>query len=307
VHIDADLHFDRRRSIMTGRGTHGSPARLTLASGMALIMALSTACQVSEDEEVQLGRQNAEQVNAQLRLVHDPAVTGYVQQLGLAIARTTSRADLDWQFFVVDSKEVNAFALPGGFIYVNRGLIERAHRLDELAGAIGHEIGHVVRRHSVQQVEKQTGANVAVGLGCTLTRLCNSDVARAAIQVGGAALFARYSRTDEAEADSEAVINVIRVGLDPEGIPSLFRRLLEERRTSPLRIAAFFASHPLEEDRIRATEREIAALDPAELKDLKRDDPSYRSFRAAVAALPAPPEPPPQDQISPGQLRRGDQ
>jgi beta-barrel assembly-enhancing protease len=293
--------------MMTGRGMHDSLARLALASSMALSIALATACQVSEDEEVQLGRQNAEQVNAQLRLVHDPAVTGYVQQLGLAIARTTSRADLDWQFFVVDSKEVNAFALPGGFIYVNRGLIERAHRLDELAGAIGHEIGHVVRRHSVQQMEKQTGANVAVGLGCTLTRLCNSDVARAAIQVGGAALFARYSRTDEAEADSEAVINVIRVGLDPEGIPSLFRRLLEERRTSPLRIAAFFASHPLEEDRIRATEREIAALDPAELKDLKRDDPSYRSFRAAVAALPPSPEPPPQDQISPGRLRQGDQ
>jgi predicted Zn-dependent protease len=245
-------------------------------------------------------------VNAQLRLVHDPAVAGYVQQLGLAIASTTSRADLDWQFFVVDSKEVNAFALPGGFIYVNRGLIERAQRLDELAGAIGHEIGHVVRRHSVQQMEKQTGANVAVGLGCTLTRLCNSDVARAAIQVGGAALFARYSRKDEAEADSVAVLNVIRVGIDPEGIPSLFRRLLEERRTSPLRIEAFFASHPLEEDRIQATEREIASLDPSQLQGLKRDDPSYQAFRAAVAALAPSPEPPPQDQISPGQLRAGD-
>ena len=291
---------------MTGRDRHGSLARRALASTMALTLALTMSCQVSEDEEVQLGRQNAEQVNAHLRLVRDPAVTGYVQQLGLAIAHTTSRADLDWQFFVVDSKEVNAFALPGGFIYVNRGLIERAQQLDELAGAIGHEIGHVVRRHSVQQLEKQTGANVAVGLGCTLTRLCNSDVARAAIQVGGAALFARYSRKDEAEADSEAVINVIHVGLDPEGIPALFRRLLEERRRSPLRIEAFFASHPLEEDRIQATEREIAALDPAERENLRRDDPSYRAFHAAVAALPPSPEPPPQDQISPGQLRQGD-
>jgi predicted Zn-dependent protease len=286
---------------MAGRGIHGTLVRAFVAS----ILALTAACQVSEDQEVQLGRQNAAQVNAQLRLVQDPAITGYVQQLGLAIAHTTSRADLDWQFFVVDSKEVNAFALPGGFIYVNRGLIERAQELDELAGALGHEIGHVVRRHSVQQMEKQTGANVAVGLGCTLTRLCNSDVARAAIQVGGAALFARYSRKDEAEADSEAVINVIRVGIDPHGIPSLFHRLLEERRTSPRFIEAFFASHPLEEDRIRATEREIAALDPRMLQGLKRDDPSYHAFHAAVEALPPPPEPPPQDQLSPGQLRRG--
>lgn len=277
---------------------------LTRAAAVVSIAFLAS-CQVSEDQEVQLGRQNAEQVNAQLRLVRDPVVTKYVQDLGLSIARTTSRAELDWRFFVVDSREVNAFALPGGFIYVNRGLIERAQHLDELAGALGHEIGHVVRRHSVSQLEKQTGANVAVGLGCTLTRLCNSDVARAAIQVGGAALFARYSRRDEAEADSEAVVNVIRAGLDPEGIPVLFRRLIEERRTSPLRIEAFFASHPLEEDRIRATEREIQAIDPAQLQGLQRDDPSYQEFRKVLDALPHPPEPPPQEQIAPEQLRSG--
>ena len=272
-------------------------------TGAAMVM-LAVACGVSEDQEVQIGRQNAEQINSQLALVRDPIVTNYVRDLGLSIARTTPRADLDWQFFVVNSREVNAFALPGGFIYVNRGLIERADRLDELAGAIGHEIGHVVRRHSVQQMEKQTGANLAVGLGCTLTRICNSDVARAAIQVGGAALFARYSRTDEAEADSEAVLNVTAAGLNPEGITALFRRLIEERRTAPLRIAAFFASHPLEEDRVVATEREIAALDPRQLQGLRRDDPSYQAFRAHLMSLPLPPEPPAQDQLSPDQLRR---
>jgi predicted Zn-dependent protease len=273
-----------------------------LAGAMALAFAAG-ACGVSEDQEVQLGRQNAEQVNAHLPLVRDPAAVDYVQQLGLTIARTTARADLDWRFFVVDSREVNAFALPGGFVYVNRGLIERAQQLDELAGVLGHEIGHVVRRHSVQQLEKQTGANVAVGLGCTLTRLCNSDVARAAIQVGGAALFARYSRKDEAEADSEAVMTVTKAGIDPRGIPTLFRRLLEERRTSPLRIEAFFASHPLEEDRIRATEREIAALEPGLLRGLRQDDPSYRAFRAHLDSLPRAPEPPPEEQVAPGQLR----
>src|SRR5436190_19823568 len=132
----------------------------TMATVAAMFVAV--ACGVSEDQEVQLGRQNAEQINSQLVLVRDPIVTNYVRDLGLSIARTTPRADLDWQSFVVDSREVNAFALPGGFIYVNRGLIERAERLDELAGALGHEIGHVVRRHSVQQMEKRNGANVAV-------------------------------------------------------------------------------------------------------------------------------------------------
>lgn len=265
---------------------------------------IAAACSVSEDQEIAIGRQNAHEINANLPIVRDAAVANYVQQLGLAMAQTTTRSDLDWRFFVVDSKEVNAFALPGGYIYVNRGLIERAQHLDELAGAVGHEIGHVVRRHSVHQMEKGTKANVAVGLACTLTRLCSSDLANAAIQVGGAALFARYSRRDEAEADSESVINVLKIGLDPHGIPVLFERLLEERRTSPLRIEAFFASHPLEEDRIRDTQRVIESLDPSALRGLKRDDPSYAAFRQRLHSLPPSPEPAGQ-QLAPGQLRGG--
>jgi predicted Zn-dependent protease len=273
-----------------------------LTSTLLLLAVALAGCGVSQDQEVEIGRQNAAQVNAQLPIVQDPAIAGYVQQLGLEMARRTPRADLDWRFFVVDSKEVNAFALPGGFIYVNRGLIERAEHLDELAGALGHEIGHVVLRHSVQQMEKANGANVAVSLACTLTSLCQSGVARTAIQVGGAALFARYSRHDEAEADSDAVVNVINVGIDPSGIPTLFERLLEERRTSPMRIQAFFASHPLEEDRIQATRREIEQLDPATLRNLRKDDASYQEFRSRLRALPPSSEPPMSQQLSPERL-----
>jgi beta-barrel assembly-enhancing protease len=273
---------------MTWRRTSARVRRVLAACAMMPPLALG--CTVGQDEEVQLGRRNAEQVSAQLPLVRDPVATNYVQALGLSIARTTSRADLDWRFGIIDSREVNAFALPGGFIYVNRGLVERSAQLDELAGVLGHEIGHVVRRHSVRQLEKQTKTGVAVELGCRLTDLCNSDVARTAIQVGGAALFAKYSRHDEAEADSEAVGYVIAAGLDPRGIPTLFRRLIEERRRSPMRIEGFFASHPLEEDRVAATEREIAALDPSMLQGLKQDDPSYQAFKAHLASLPHAPE-----------------
>ncbi len=249
-------------------------------------MAGLVSCDVSEDQEVAIGRQNAQQIEAKLPLLRDPAVADYVQQLGMSMARTTSRADLDWRFYVVDSKEVNAFALPGGFIYVNRGLIERAQHLDELAGALGHEIGHVVQRHSVEQMQKGKKANVAITLTCTLTNICGSDVANAAIQIGGSALFAKYSRSDEIEADSESVAIVMRTGIDPKGIPMLFERLLEERRTSPMRIEAFFASHPLEEDRIRETRRAIEAIDPVALRGLRTDDPSYTAFRARLRALP---------------------
>ena len=265
-------------------------ARVRLCVYTLTLGLLTTGCEVSQDEEVQLGRRNAEQVDAQLPLVRDPVATNYVQQLGLSIARTTERSDLEWRFRIIDSREVNAFALPGGFIYVNRGLIERADQLDELAGVLGHEIGHVVQRHSVRQMEKQTKTGVAVELGCRLTDLCSSDVARAAIQVGGAALFARYSRQDEAEADSVALGFVIDAGIDPRGIPALFKKLIEERRRSPMRIEGFFASHPLEEDRIAATEQDIAALDPSVFQGLRQDDPSYQAFKAHLAALPRAPE-----------------
>jgi len=257
---------------------------------LGVLGAMLLGCSVSQDEEVELGRRNAEQVDAQLPLVRDPVASNYVQALGASLARATTRQDLDWRFRIVDSRQINAFALPGGFIYVNRGLIERAERLDELAGAIAHEVGHVALRHSARQIEKQTKTGVAVELGCRLTDLCNSDVARAAIQVGGAALFARYSRHDEAEADSEAVRLVVDAGIDPNGIPALFQRLLEERRRSPARIEVFFASHPLEEDRIVATQREIEALAPSLPRDLRQDDPSYRAFKAHLASLPRAPE-----------------
>ena len=282
---------------------HVPTARASRRVGGLLLVVAGASCSVSQDQEVQIGRQNAEQVNAQLPIVQDPAIADYVQQLGTSIAKTTSRADLDWRFFVVDSREVNAFALPGGFIYVNRGLIERASRLDELAGAIGHEIGHVVKRHSVQQMEKKTGANVAVGLACTLTNICNSGLGQAAIQVGGAALFAKYSRHDEAEADSEAVVNVVRTGIDPEGIPALFNVLLEERKRAPQRIEAFFASHPMEESRVRATEQEIASIPPATLRGLMRDQDSYHAFQDRLRALPAPREAPPEQRLTTEQLR----
>jgi len=114
-------------------------------------LALSLAsCSVSQDQEVALGRQNAEEINAQLPIVTDPAISGYIQNLGESIAKTTSRADLGWHFYVVNTRQVNAFALPGGYVYVNRGLIESADKLDELTGTLGHEIGHVIQRHSVK-------------------------------------------------------------------------------------------------------------------------------------------------------------
>ena len=190
--------------------------------GVALASSL-TACGISQQQEVQMGVEYAQQINAQLPIVQDPELNRYINVLGDSIARLTSRRDLDWHFFIVDAKDVNAFAVPGGFVYVNRGLIERADQMDELAGVLGHEIGHVVRRHTVKQMEKAQGANVGVTLACILTSVCNSQIAGAAINLAGGAVFARFSRQDEAEADNEGFNNVVRAGISPVGMVTMFQ------------------------------------------------------------------------------------
>jgi predicted Zn-dependent protease len=251
--------------------------------------ATSAGCAISTQQEVQMGTEYAQQINAQLPIVRDPEVVRYINVLGDSIAKLADDRSLNWQFFVVNANEVNAFAVPGGYVYVNRGLIDRAQRMDQLAGVLGHEIGHVVRRHSVQQMEKAQGANVGVTLACVLTSVCNSQATAAAINVGGSALFAKFSRDDEAEADAEGVKNVVRAGIDPRGIPEMFRILLDERERSPSTVSSWFATHPMEEDRIQATQAQISKISPAILNGLTKDSQSFQSFKQRVRSLPAAP------------------
>ncbi len=271
-------------------------ASATLLAAGATAGGVAGCASVSQEQEVQMGAQYAQQINQQLPLVRDPELNRYINVLGDSIARVTSRADLEWRFFIVDSPEVNAFAVPGGFIYMNRGLIERAQNMSEVAGVLGHEIGHVTRRHSIKQMEQQQKANVGVNLLCVLTpSVCQSQVAGAAIGLGANAVFARFSREDEAEADREGVIYTTRAGIDPRGIPGMFRILLNEREQRPGGVAAWFATHPLEENRITATQQQIQqTVPPAVLQSLTRDSRAFHAFQDRLRRLPPSPRPAPQ-------------
>lgn len=249
----------------------------------------ASACGVSDEQEKAIGAATSAQIERELPLVTDADVTAYITALGERLARASGDAARDWRFRVVDAELVNAFAVPGGYVYINRGLIARAATLAQLAGVMGHEVAHVTLRHSAEQLEKTQKTNVGVTIVCMLTNICESEAARVAINVGGAALFARFSRADELEADSAAVHIVTRAGMDPRGVPGMFERLLEDRRQRPDVVQGWFASHPLEEDRIAALERIIAARDRAMLEGLVRDDPSYQEFRRRLAELPPSP------------------
>lgn len=259
-------------------------------------MVAIAACDVPPDQEAAIGEQNAREINSQVPLVTDPAINDYITALGDSIAGHTSRSDLDWHFYIVDSHQVNAFSLPGGFVYVNRGLIESTDRLDELAGVLGHEIGHVIQRHSVKQMQSSQKIGIVATLACTLTNVCNSGLGQAAINIGGSAVFAKHSRNDELQADSEAVANVLRVGIDPEGIPALFTVLVNQRKFQPTIVDGWFASHPLEESRIERAQQLIALLGADGQGGLLQDTPTYRAFRDRVRRLSEPPLPPPRSE-----------
>lgn len=254
------------------------------------------ACEVSQDQEVAIGSETARQVEEQLPLVSDPYIVSYINELGDTIASHTSRADLDWHFAVVNSHQVNAFALPGGYIYVNRGLIEATDRADQLAGVLGHEIGHVIQRHSVKQMQNQQKVGVIANLACTLTNICDNQLGQAAVNIGGTAVIARYSRADELQADSEAVENVLKVNIDPEGIPSLFEVLMEQRQREPSIVEGWVSTHPLEESRIDHSRGLIERSGADQAAGLMQDIPSYAEFKRRVSMLPEPRQAAPRQQ-----------
>lgn len=255
---------------------------LAIVAGATLL----GACAVTTQQEVQMGQSYSSQLNAQLALVQDPEANRYLNVLGDSIARLADQRNLTWHFYLVDDSTINAFALPGGYIYVNRGLIEKAPHMDELAGVLGHEIGHVTKRHTAKTIQKEQGATVGIVGLCVVLGNCNDPVTSKAIDIGASAVFAKFSRQDEAEADAEGVKNVVRAGIDPRGMRDMFQTLLAERKSKPGAVDAWFASHPMEEDRIAHVDALIAQVDPAVLATLTKDSPRYDAFRARVMSLP---------------------
>jgi predicted Zn-dependent protease len=223
-------------------------------------------------------------------LISDPALVQYINLLGDSVARLADDRSLDWHFYIVDSREVNAFAVPGGYIYINRGLIERAQTMAQVAGVLGHEIGHVTERHSIEQMEKAQQANLGLGLLCILTpSVCQSQAGSAAVQIGAGALFAKFSRDDELEADRVGIRNMIRAGINPEGVPQMFQILLEERERSPAAVEAWFSTHPTEETRIAEARAIINEYDPLILEGLTNDSENFQQFKRRLQSMPPSP------------------
>lgn len=251
----------------------------------ALLGLGACAGDISLEEEARLGASYAEEINRQMPLVRDPAAVAELNRLGRALAARADSSSRRYTFHLVDSPEVNAFAVPGGHVYVNRGLVERADEVSELAGVLGHEIAHVTERHGLEQLEKREGANLLLTLVYTVLGRDPGLLEQVAIQGGGAAVFAKYGRDAEREADARAVRTLEAAGYDPEGVPRFFEELLREQRRRPGAVEQWFSTHPTSEERVRNARAMVRALGPQEGERLVRDTPEYQRFRARVLSL----------------------
>lgn len=268
----------------------GRRARLFAGRGvlLAALLPLLAAC-VSETQEREIGDRIAAQVNAQVPLVRDPAVHRYVNALGTVIARESQRPDLPYRFYVVNSPGVNAFALPGGHIYVNRGLIERTENVAELSAVLAHEIGHVAARHGAQMMERKLRTGSVVSVLYNLILGTEPEILdQRALQLGRAIWNASHSREAELEADELAVEYLVGAGVDPRGMLTLLKGLLREEQALGQTHLQWFATHPMTEERIALARREIADDLPADTRALSLDVPSYPRFLRRVRALPPP-------------------
>jgi len=230
--------------------------RTALGGGMVLIVA---ACAVNpatgrrefmlvtESQEIQMGLDADPQITASYGLVDDPELQEYVMNLGLSLAEVSERPQLPWSFKVVDDPIVNAFALPGGFIYVTRGILAHFDSEAELAGVLGHEVGHVTARHGASQMSRQQIQQVGVGLGMVVSEGFRryGGIAVAGLQI----MNLSYSRADESQSDRLGLRYISRVGYDADAMIGVFQMLAAAGGGGAGRLPEWQSSHPYPENR----------------------------------------------------------
>ncbi len=214
---------------------------------------------ISEAQEIEMGREYDKQIVAQLGLYPDTALQRYVQELGSRMAALSERPNLPWTFRVLDDPVVNAFALPGGFIYVTRGILAHLDSEAELVAVLGHEIGHVTARHSVSRMSTQQLAQLGLAIGTVIRpELAGyADLASAGLGM----LFLKYGRDDEREADDLGFRYLRRVGYDPREMPGVFEMLAAVSEASGGgRVPEWLSTHPDPENRRQRIEQLLAGM-----------------------------------------------
>jgi predicted Zn-dependent protease len=243
---------------------------------------------ISVENEIAIGRQANEQVRREITELKDRAVQEYVRALGATLVASAPGPRYPYTFEVANYRDVNAFALPGGPIWIHRGTLQTAGSEAEIVGVLAHEIAHVAQRHAASQLMKSLVANGFMGL---LGALLGNDVGATAARIGAGVLangiFLKFSRDDEFEADRVGASIVSRAGWDPRGLVSFMQVLRREQGRDPGAVEVILSTHPSPEGRMERLQQEVRKLRPG-----NRSSGRFQEVKRRLTQLPRAPQMP---------------
>jgi predicted Zn-dependent protease len=231
------------------------------------------------DQEMALGKQLSIEVEKQAKIVDDPILSEYINRLGQNLARN-SDVTFPITFKLIEADEINAFTLPGGYVFINTGLLELSGNEAELASAIAHEIGHAAARHATRQASRDK----LVRMGTLPLAILGGPAARVAIDAAAPMAFMRFSREFETEADLLGIQYLWKSGYDPTASIDLFEALESTEKRQPGSVSKLFRTHPLTPDRIEKTQKNIDKLLPARAEYVLNTS-EYEDIRARLEEL----------------------
>ena len=248
---------------------------------LAPLLAISL---VSVQQEIEIGRQAHLQVRKETTELRDAETLGYVRGVGQKLIPHAGGPKYPYSFSVADYREINAFALPGGPVWVHRGILHAATNESQLAGVMAHEIAHISQRHAADQLTKATVANWGLGvLGAMLGNDGGAAAARIAGSLLASGMFLKFGRDDEREADRVGLRMLTRAGWDARGMVELFEMLRREQERDPSRVETFFSTHPSPQDRIATLRQDVAKS-----RRGRRDSAQFQAIKARLLKLPPP-------------------
>lgn len=246
----------------------------------ALLLAITL---VSVQEEIEIGKQTDAQVRQKTAELRDSETTAYVRGLGLQLSRSAPGPKYPYRFSVADYREINAFALPGGPVWIHRGVLQSATNESQVAGVLAHEIAHVAQRHAADQLTKAMMTNWGLNaLGAVLGNSGGAGTAQAAAGLLANGVFLKFSRDDEREADEVGLQIMRRAGWDPRGMTELFEILRKEQTRDPGSVEVFFSTHPSPQDRIARLQAQVAKS-----RGGRHDSARFQAVKARLLKMPA--------------------
>ncbi len=243
----------------------------------------------SPEQDVDMGREVAKQADRELSILNDRQATTYIDALGKQLAAHAPGGEkYPFQFKIVNDKAINAFALPGGFVYINRGAIEAADNEAQIAGVMAHEIGHVVLRHGTNQVSKAYLAQAPLSIlgGVLGSNSVGSVLAQLGVGFAANSILLKYSRDAERQADLMGTQTLYDTGYDPKAMVQFFEKIQAESKG---RASEFFSDHPNPENRISSVQHEIEKLGGMPPR-ARSDSPDFHEIKSKLAGMPAPPK-----------------